>query len=299
MKNVARKKYQPATKPARGASDNLCKRLAEEYPEQFARWLFGSSGKVKVAKTEMSREPIRADSVIFSHEEEETLHAEFQTTIKSDVPVPLRLLDYYVGLKRQNPNQRVRQVLVVLKPTGDPIPDRYEDEVTLFRFRVVKMWEQDPADLLKHAGLLPLATLCQAESGEQLLSEVAAEIDRIESRELRREVLDWSRVLAGLRYKPSLVYQVFKESDMWEESSVYQDILQKGELKGEVREARKIARRQLEHRFGKLSQTVQRQLEQFVLEQLESLSEALLDFKSKDDLSRWLKQNASARRAEA
>ena len=299
MKNVARKKYQPATKPARGASDNLCKRLAEEYPEQFARWLFGSSGKVKVAKTEMSREPIRADSVIFSHEEEETLHAEFQTTIKSDVPVPLRLLDYYVGLKRQNPNQRVRQVLVVLKPTGDPIPDRYEDEVTLFRFRVVKMWEQDPADLLKHAGLLPLATLCQAESGEQLLSEVAAEIDRIESRELRREVLDWSRVLAGLRYKPSLVYQVFKESDMLEESSVYQDILQKGELKGEVREARKIARRQLEHRFGKLSQTVQRQLEQFVLEQLESLSEALLDFKSKDDLSRWLKQNASARRAEA
>ena len=82
---------------------------------------------------------------------------------------------------------------------------------------------------------------------------------------------------------------------MLEESSVYQDILQKGEVK----EARKLARRLLEHRFGRLSQTVQRQLEQFVLEQLEALSEALLDFQTKDDLSRWLKQNASARRAEA
>lgn len=82
---------------------------------------------------------------------------------------------------------------------------------------------------------------------------------------------------------------------MLEESSVYRDIVQRVE----VREARKLTRRLLEHRFGRLSQTVQRQLEQFVLEQLEALSEALLDFKSKDDLSRWLKQNASARRAEA
>ncbi|NOT60755.1 MAG: DUF4351 domain-containing protein [Acidobacteria bacterium] len=82
---------------------------------------------------------------------------------------------------------------------------------------------------------------------------------------------------------------------MLEESSVYQDIVRKVE----VREARKIARRQLEHRFGKLSQLVQRQLEQFVLEQLESLSEALLDFKSKDDLSVWIKQNALAQRAKA
>jgi predicted transposase YdaD len=101
-------------KPKRSHSDNLCKRLAEQYPAQFADWLFGVS-QVTVQKTELSREPIHADAVIFSSSGGETLHAEFQTTLKSDVPMPLRMLDYYVGLKRKQPRQRVRQALLVLK----------------------------------------------------------------------------------------------------------------------------------------------------------------------------------------
>jgi len=167
MKRTPIKIPKTPTQQARGASDTLCKRLAEEYPEEFAEWLFGAGGKVKVEKTEMSREPIRADSVIFSRAENETLHAEFQTTMKSDVPVPLRLLDYYVGLKRQNPKRRVRQVLVVL----------------LHIYDLILLWEQDPAEMLKHEGLLPLATLCHAESGEKLLGEVATRINSIKSRE--------------------------------------------------------------------------------------------------------------------
>ncbi len=303
MKRTPLETPKSAAKPARGASDNLCKRLAEEYPEQFARWLFGASGKVKVEKTEMSREPIRADSVIFSHADSETLHAEFQTTMKSGMPMPLRLLDYYVGLKRQNPNRRVRQVLVVLKQTGEYIPDRYEDEWTIHRYQVVQVWEQNPAELLKYEGLLPLATLCRAESGEKLLREVAVRINRIKSRERRREALNWSRMLAGLRYDKSLIYQILKESDMLEESVVYQDILQKGRRrglqegrqKGAEEEARKVALRQLELRLGKLSRTARRQIEQLVVEQLEALCEALLDFQTKDDLTRWLKEHAPAR----
>ena len=56
------KPNQPTTSPAAAptASDNLCKRLAELYPEQFAKWLFGARG-VTVEKTELSREPIRAE----------------------------------------------------------------------------------------------------------------------------------------------------------------------------------------------------------------------------------------------
>ena len=97
------KKSQPATPPPI-ESDNLCKRLAEQFPAEFARWAFGVTGAVKVDKTELSREPIRADAAIFSHEARETLHAEFQTTLKSEVPVPLRFLDYYVGFKRKQPD---------------------------------------------------------------------------------------------------------------------------------------------------------------------------------------------------
>ncbi len=299
MKRTPNKSPKSTAKPARGESDNLCKRLAEEYPEQFARWLFGASGKVKVEKTELSREPVRADSVIFSHDDDETLHAEFQTTMKSDVPMPLRFLDYYVGLKRKNPSRRVRQVLVVLKQTGEEIPDRYEDERTLHIYDVVRVWEQNPAELMKHDGLLPLATLCRAESGEKLLSEVAARINQIKSRERRREALNWSRMLAGLRYDKNLIYRIMKESDMLEESVVYQDILQKGRRRGlqegAEEEARKVAMRLLELRFGKLSRSVQRQIERLVVEQLEALCEAQINFQTKDELTRWLKQHAPAR----
>jgi len=200
MKHTLLDAPRPADQPERKVSDNLCKRLAESSPEQFAQWLFGPGlGPVTVLKTELSREPIRADSVILARADQEVLHAEFQTTLKSEVPLPLRMLDYYVGFKRQRPDRRVRQALIVLKETLEEVPDRYEDEHTLHRYRVIKMWEQDPRALLRHEGLLPLATLCRAESGEQLLQEVAARIRRVKSRERRRDVVNLSRVLAGLR----------------------------------------------------------------------------------------------------
>ncbi len=295
----------------RKASDNLCKRLAEEYPAQFAQWLFGAAGKVKVHKTELSREPIRADAVIFSRAESETLHAEFQASMtragKSAVPVPLRMLDYYVGLKRRHPLRRVRQVLVVLKPTDTEVPGHYEDERTRHEYDVIRMWEQDPAALLAHEGLLPLATLCRAESAAELLGTVAAQIKGIASRAQRREVLNWSRVLAGLRYNKTLIYQTLKESDMLEESVVYQDIFRKGRRSG-VKEGlkeglaegeRKLALRLLEKRFGKLSASLRQKIDQLVSEQVEALGEALLDFKTKQDLASWLAQSAPTRRSRA
>ncbi len=305
MKRTPPETLPTTAQPPRGTSDNLCKRLAEEYPDQFARWLFGVRGKVKVVKTEMSREPIRADSAIFSRAARETLHAEFQGSLKSAVPVPLRMLDYFVGFKRQNPKQHVRQVLVVLKPSRKPVPDRYEDARTVHIYDVVRLWEQDPAELLEHAGLLPLATLCRAESGEKLLKEVAARIEHLESREQRRETLNWARIMAGLRYDTDLIYEILKESDMLEESVVYQDILKKGERRGKQQgwqqglqqgveqEARKLALRLLEARVGDLSRSMRQQVERLLAEQSEALFEALvkLQIQSKADLTRWLKQH--------
>ncbi|MEH2183641.1 hypothetical protein [Nostoc sp.] len=44
--------------------DNVCKLLAEKYPADFVRWLIAEeSVNIKVLKTELSLEPIRADSV--------------------------------------------------------------------------------------------------------------------------------------------------------------------------------------------------------------------------------------------
>ncbi|MBC7797682.1 MAG: Rpn family recombination-promoting nuclease/putative transposase [Pyrinomonadaceae bacterium] len=62
------------------AFDNLCKVMAEENPQQFVLWLLGKRVKrVKVLKTELGIEPIRADSVTFLQSSKAVLHLEFQT----------------------------------------------------------------------------------------------------------------------------------------------------------------------------------------------------------------------------
>ncbi len=59
--------------------DNICKYLAEEYPENFARWLFPTQAtEIEVLKTELSLEPIRADSVTLLQSSNQILHLEFQ-----------------------------------------------------------------------------------------------------------------------------------------------------------------------------------------------------------------------------
>jgi predicted transposase YdaD len=46
--------------------DNLTKILAEKYPDRFATWLLGiPQTNVEILKTELSIEPIRADSLTF------------------------------------------------------------------------------------------------------------------------------------------------------------------------------------------------------------------------------------------
>lgn len=302
MKHKQPTATKTTNQPPRTGSDNLCKRLAEQFPAEFVRWAFGLSGSIKVDKTELSREPIRADAAIFSHARRETLHAEFQTKMKSEVPVPLRMLDYYVGFKRRNPKRRVRQVLIVLTPTAEEIPDRYVDEQTLHIYAVIKLWQMDPRELLKYEGLLPLATLCHTESGERLLTEVAAKAGRIKSREQRREVLNASRVFAGLRYDKDMINRILKESNMLEESVIYQDILQKGELRGlqlgkqeGLLHEQDLVLRQLGRVLGNVSIKARKQVQQLDFEQLGALGEALLDFTSEKELTAWLKQHRAIR----
>ena len=95
---------------------------------------------------------------------------------------------------------------------------------------------------------------------------------------------------------------------MLEESVIYQDIFKKGErrglAKGERRglekglekgleqEARKLAIRFIERRFGKLSRIARRRIEHLAVERSEALCDALFDFQSKNDLTHWLKQYA-------
>jgi predicted transposase YdaD len=270
---------------------NLCKILAEKYPRDFTRWLLNQEPQtIEILKTELSIEPIRADSVTFLQTENRILHLEFQTTIKSQKPISLRMLDYYVRLTRKY-QVPVTQIVIFLQETSNEIAftEEYVGEVTTHRYRVIRMWEQDSAIFLSNLALLPLAPLTQTDSAQVLLSQVAEEIAKIPDIETRQNTAAYTEILAGLKFEKDFIRQLFREEIM-QESVIYQDILHQGEQK----EALKYTLRLVNRRFGEIDSLIIERLQVLSTEQLEGLGEEFLDFSNVSDLVTWLEQNTSS-----
>ncbi len=270
------------------AYDNLCKRLAEESPATFARWLLGTNpGTIQVLKTELSLET-----------SEQILHLEFQTQPTSEPPLPLRMLDYWVRLYRKY-RRPIQQFIIFLQTTTSEVvfTEEFVTETTRHRYRVIRMWEQNPAIFLNDSALLPLAPLAQTNSPETLLTQVAAEVAKIEAIEQRRNVLAAVQIIAGLRYDKTLIQQLLRE-DIMRESVIYQDILQQGIQQG-VRQGIQRGRgegeasliiRLLTRRFGELPPQLPQQIRSLSLTQLDALGEELLDFTEIAEVITFLEQ---------
>ena len=93
----------------------------------------------------------------------------------------------------------------------------------------------------------------------------------------RREV----EAMLGMRLEESRVYREAKEEGRLEGR-------QEGQLEGRQQEAANLVLRLLSRRFGDLSPELREHISNLPLSVLEDLSEALLDFRSLDDLLTWL-----------
>ncbi|MFB2877080.1 Rpn family recombination-promoting nuclease/putative transposase [Floridanema aerugineum] len=289
--------------------DNLCKLLSEKYPDRFAAWILGElPSSVQVLKTELSIEPIRADSVTFLNTSERILHLEFQVKLESEPPLPFRMLDYWTRLYRLY-RKPITQVIILLLPPaeGTVIETAFVLERTRHEYRVIRLWEEDPNIFLSDIALLPLASLAATSQPEQLLAQVAQEVDRIESIAQKREVSTYIQILAGLKFNQTLLRRLFREKTM-RESVIYQEILQEGRQEG-LQEGRQEGRQEglqegrqegfqqeafalivrlLTRKFGTIDEGMRSQLSTLPVALLEDLAEALLDFESIADLPVWL-----------
>jgi predicted transposase YdaD len=202
------------------------------------------------------------------------------------------MLDYWVRLKRLY-GCPVEQVVIFLKSTTSEtvFTDQFEDTNTRHRYRVIRLWEEDPIPLLANPALLPFAALARSDAPNTLLEQVATQIDRIEEPRQRGNLAACVEVLAGLRFNQDLIHQLFREEVM-QESVIYQDILQKGLQQGlqqgKQEEALSLIIRLLTRRFGEIDSQLQERVQRLSLVQLEELSEALLDFEAVTNLTVWL-----------
>lgn len=285
------------------AYDNICKYLAERFPRDLAIWATGAAtgisvteiGEAEVLKTELGIEPIRADSVILLQLLKSVLHLEFQLSVESQPPLPLRMLDYWVRLHRLY-DAPIIQVIVMLRETPDDIPTEFRAANTWHRFHVVKLWEQDPEAFLHTPALLPLAVLTRAAQPRQLLKKVAEQVDQIESLAEQREISSCVQVMAGIRFEKELVRSMFREEIM-EDSVIYQDIIQKGIQQG-IQQGMKqadvsLVLRLLTHRFGPVDGPRKAAISGLSVPQLEQLGEDLLSFQTLADFDDWVTRNVA------
>jgi predicted transposase/invertase (TIGR01784 family) len=123
--------------------DPTCKFLAESFPADFATWLLGKPIVfTKLSPTELSLEPIRADSLILLQSDEVILHIEFQT--EPDPMMGFRMADYYLRIFRRFPNKTIYQVVIYLTPTGSDLVHQNVFETPKMRheFDAIRLWEQ-------------------------------------------------------------------------------------------------------------------------------------------------------------
>ncbi len=192
----------PALQPAMNV-DTLLKYLAEGYPDHLAAWLLGQPidtlGRVEVLKSELGAEPIRADFVAILRDAGFILHVEFHYARPTAhaPPIGLRMLDYWVRLYRQY-RLPIEQVLVLIKPPAVPVSGVFEVGHTRHEYRVVRLWEEDPAPLLADEALLPLAALARTGDRPALLSAVAARVRTIEPPERRQDIGALAQALGGV-----------------------------------------------------------------------------------------------------
>jgi predicted transposase/invertase (TIGR01784 family) len=275
--------------------DNTCKYLAENFPEDISSWLLGARvSLVQMQPTELSVEPIRADSMILLTNHNLILHVEFQT--RPDREMGFRMLDYRVRAHRKFPDKQMRQVVIYLTPTTSDLVTltTFELEFTRHEFEVIRLWEQPASIFLESVGLYPFASLAQTDDPELVLRDVAAKIEEIPSRKLQADISAMSYILAGLVLDRDRVGRIIRR-DIMRESVTYQEILAEGEVKGEtqgrVKEARGLVIRQLNRKLGNVSPNFLAKIEDLSLELVESLGEDLLDFNSINNLEQWLSQN--------
>ena len=192
--------------------DNICKFLAENFPTDFASWLLGESiAFTKLEPSELSVEPIWADSVIFLKSFKIILHIEFQTDPNKNIP--FRMTDYLLRLHRQFPNMEIYQVVIYLTPSESPLV--YETKFNLsglsHQFNVIRLWEQPTEIFQQYQGLLPFATLSQTNNPEETLRQVAKQIEQITDKQIQSNIAASTAIISGIALNKEIIQRLFKE----------------------------------------------------------------------------------------
>jgi predicted transposase/invertase (TIGR01784 family) len=175
---------------------------------------------------------------------------------------------------------------VVIYPTRSIEQSRLETvREILASGRIVRVYLDELGEIEElpiGLGLMVLTTL----EGEQATTEAKSLIERAQG---RRDIIDLISTI--IVYKFSNLSRDEVDAMLGielEQTRVYREAEQQGNVKGRQEEAQSLILRLLNRRVGNVSERLQDRIKSLPLERLEALGEDLLDFTSMADLEAWL-----------
>lgn len=263
--------------------DRIFKSLAEDDPLGLLNLFCGLDLNAPVEVRALDREvrsPVRMVDHVFqvsSTTENWLAHFEAQTYYQSDLPA--RLLQYAATLALQY-RLPVRSTVVLLVERNAPrsVPENHRETYGSLKlsldYRVIRLWEMDPAPVLR-AGrpkLLPWVSLMGG--AKDVLIEALRRVRDTQDPGLAAQAV----ILGGLRYDENALVEMLGRSksmisdEIVRESSYSKKLLREGMEKGRLDEARRNVRKVAQLRFTNLG----------ILPDLDSIAnpailEALLD----------------------
>lgn len=220
---------------------------------------------------------------------------ELQLRYKPDIPKRMRA---YAALAEEKYNLPTYPVLVnILKEGNVEIPTRYESEFAGLQarqdYRVINLWEVD-VEIAFTEPISPLIPFVPVLKGGADESTVQRALRILRADEQLSQLETVMAFFASFVLDSSLVRQIMRwDMGILSESPWYQQILNEGRQQGKQEEAVAMITRLLNRRFGSLSPELQERLRGLTLEQLEELSEVLLDFTAIAQLETWLQNQES------
>jgi predicted transposase YdaD len=276
------------------------KRLISLAPDAWAQWVTQQNGIItqELLGSEfqwLSRESDVLIKAIHPQQGNFLILNELQLRYTSQQPRRIRA---YAALAEEKYRLPVFPVLINFLPPADPsniLP--YYDSTFLGLhahqdYRIINLWEVDAnlafqPDLLS---LVPFVPIMQGGNTPEMLQQAAKTVRQ------NANLTDFTPLLgffANFVLDSALVQQILRwDMVILEESPWYNEIIRRGEARGEARgrqeEASSFVLRQLARKTGPIAPDLQAQIQAMSLDRLEALGEALLDFSSLEDLMSWL-----------
>jgi predicted transposase YdaD len=217
--------------------------------------------------------------------------------LRYNTKLPLRIRAY-AALAQEKYGLPVYPVLINIlpPPSTTMVSDRFSESFLGLEarqdFRVINLWEVEAQTVfdLELTALLPFVPILK-DGAEQATVQQA--LDQLRQDEELVELESLLGFFASFVLETDVVRQIMRwDMAVLKESPWYQEILLQGEKLGEQRGRqegeRSLILRLLNRKFGALPESLRLRVEALNLEQLETLSEALLDFSTVHDLLAWL-----------